>query len=915
MSAEGQERRTEPGMPDFPGDDSAPAIGKALAAELQDPAQAPTSAGSFEELTISELLTLLWQSPAATVRRFRQAMRSEGARQQLAPMLRSASTEDTSISGDGWRSQAAWRAVPRRLLRSEFPRLAFYLTAFAFALMGSSISRGTPQITRGDGYSLQVAAPFLWLGFLLWLAGDICGHWPALSGYWRRCERAKRVLWGFRTIPALVILGALFRFAQSMAAPRDTAVDSALSSLAILLAGVAGLLVINLGSRRYLLQRVANVGADSLRSQQIWTVEREVVHPRIWRSISSKRKILIAFASVLSLVVWSNSGGNRIEPPSILLWLASIATWGLVFAPLGWNLFDWSASKVDRMRRLELHGRGWAILALIVILLTGAGFHFERLATAPPEMNSDMVVNILDAYKIHRGEDYRIFLANNGGREPIHIYLTAIAASLPGLSFDRTTLFLVSALEGFLTLPLVFWFAIEVFGKQRRQHALIVGLLASALLAGSFWQASLARQGLRIPLSPLLTALSAVFFARALRHNRRSDFVLAGITLSLGLYSYKSMRMLPLVYVAVIGLVLLLRRYSWRIKRKYLFNFAVLAFMAGVVFLPMLRFWVEEPDQFTQRATSRMFGDLPTTDEERLTLLREGGATFLGNIRSALLMFHYTNDNTWISSLPTQPAMDPITGALFLLGVAAWLGLLLNEREPVYWFVPILLLVMVLLTALAIAFPIEVPSLQRASGAIPPAYVIAALPLALLCRQLIRTLRRPLGVVAALGFAVALIGGAHQYNRGLYFGEFMHNYHRSAQNHAEAGHILRGFAESDGSYGNAFIISSPHWWDHRAVGVEAGAIRWDNSIVGVDRLPQYIEEGLRRWDKYRLNPDRDLLFFFAPWNQQALPLLREWFPEGRPLEIQQEPAEKTFFIYRVPAFGEEGLHTFLAENR
>ena len=91
-------------------------------------------------------------------------------------------------------------------------------------------------------------------------------------------------------------------------------------------------------------------------------------------------------------------------------------------------------------------------------------------------------------------------------------------------------------------------------------------------------------------------------------------------------------------------------------------------------------------------------------------------------------------------------------------------------------------------------------------------------------------------------------------------------------------------------------------------------MRWDNSIVGVDRLPQYIDEGLRRWDEYRLNPDRDLLFFFAPWNQQALPLLREWFPEGRPLEIRQEPAEKTFFIYRVPALGEEGLHTFLAEN-
>ena len=210
---------------------------------------------------------------------------------------------------------------------------------------------------------------------------------------------------------------------------------------------------------------------------------------------------------------------------------------------------------------------------------------------------------------------------------------------------------------------------------------------------------------------------------------------------------------------------------------------------------------------------------------------------------------------------------------------------------------------MILLTALAIAFPIEVPSLQRASNAIPPAYLIAALPLAILCAQFYRTLPRLLGPAAAVGFAVIVIAAAYQYNRELYFGDFMENYHRSAQNHAEAGQVLRGFAESDGAYGNAFIIASPHWWDHRAVGVEAGAIRWDNSIVEISRMAQYIRKGLRRTDEYQLQPERDLLFFYAPRNEAAAPLLRQWFPAGRQMEIRQEPADKTFFIYRVPGNG------------
>lgn len=886
----------------------------AYGADCHDLDKQPSPGRSFEDLTIMELLALLWRSPAATARQFRRSLRSvqQSERPTLVHPLADDVIHTDLLSGSSFR--AAAKNAPQRLLQAGFPRLAIYLSAFVLALIGSTFARGTADITRSDGYALQVAAPYLWLGFLLWLVGDFSGHWAQIKAYWQRCDRETRIMWYVRIIPAIMVIGSLLRFAQSMSAPSGSAVAIALSALLLLTVGVIALLVINEIFRRSQLRRNSIGGLQFEEREHATILDRSPLHRPLRHQISRRRKLLVALASVLSVVVWTNSNGNRIEPSIILLWLASIVTWALVFAPLRWNLFDWGAGTVDKVRRFSLRGYQLTILTLGLILILGASFRFDRLDTAPPEMISDMVVNIIDAYRIHVGEAYPIFLGNNGGREPIQMYLLAFMAGLPGLQFDRTTLVLATALESFLTLPVMYWFCIEVFGKQRRQQALLVGLLATALLAVSFWHVALARQGLRIPLSPLLTALSAVFFARALRHSRRSDFILAGITLGFGLYAYKSVRMLPLVYVASVLTALVIRRYSWRMRANTLLNLVVLAFVAGTVFLPMFRFWIEEPGQFTWRATTRMFGDQPTTDEERWTLLRESGATFLSNIRSALLMFHHTHDNTWVSSIPGQPALDPVTGALLLLGAAAWLGLLAKERDPVYWFVPLLFFVMIFLTALAIAFPIEVPSLQRASNAIPPAYLIAALPLAILCRQFYRTLPRILGLAAAVGFAVIVIAAAYQYNRDLYFGDFMDNYHRSAQNHAEAGQILRGFAESDGAYGNAFIISSPHWWDHRAVGVEAGAMRWDNSIVEVSRLPQYIQHGLRRSDEYPLQPDRDLLFFFAPRNEAAPPLLRQWFPAGRQLEIRQEPAEKTFFIYRVPALGEDGLQTFLAAN-
>ena len=758
------------------------------------------------------------------------------------------------------------RDWPQRLLRSEFPRLALYLVAFAFALAGSAIARGTTDITLSGGHAMQVAAPYLWLGFLLWLLADVSGHWRQIKAYWQGCDGATRMLWRIRILPIILVVGSLLRLAQSLSAPRESAVGMALSALGLLLAGLVALTLINEAFRLERRRGDAKSKGLSEEDARAKILDRQPLRPPIRQEISRWRMILVALASALSLVVWANTSGNRIEPRIMLVWLASIAAWALVFAPLRWNLFNWTADAIDRARRIRLKGSRWAMLALAPVLLVGASFRFDRLDAAPPELISDMVVNIVDAYRIQRGESYPIFLGNNGGREPFHIYLQTFISSMPGMQFDRSALVLTTALESFLALPVMFFFAVEVMGKHRRGYALAVGILATALLAVSFWHVVLARQGLRIPLSPLFTALSALFFARALRHNRRSDFILAGITLSCGLYSYKSLRMLPLVYVTCVAIALLLRRYPWRIRLQYLYNLAVLAFVAGVVFLPMLHYWVEEPDQFTARATTRMFGDQPTTDAERVAMLREGGATFLYNARNALLMFHHTHDNTWVSAIPGQPALDPVTGALIVLGTAAWLGLMAREPDPVYWFVPALFFIMLLLTALAIAFPIEVPSLQRASGAVPSAYLIAALAAGDLVPAIVsgRFAASAWDSAAAVAFALAVIAASYQYNRDLYFGDFMDNYHRSAQNHAEAGQVLRGFAESDGSYGNAFIISSPHWWDHRAVGVEAGAIRWDNSIVDINRLPQYLSNGLRRSDQYQLQPERDLLFFFAP---------------------------------------------------
>ena len=293
--------------------------------------------------------------------------------------------------------------------------------------------------------------------------------------------------------------------------------------------------------------------------------------------------------------------------------------------------------------------------------------------------------------------------------------------------------------------------------------------------------------------------------------------------------------------------------------------------------------------------------------------LAESVPILMSNIRKTALIYHFYGDSTWVSGVAHEPAMDPVTAAFMALGVAAWLARIAQTRDPAIVFVPVYLLATLLPTTLALSFPIEVPSFIRASGAIPPSYLIAALPIAVFCWRLCKKLSGRLGIFLAAAFAVGALLAANHYNASLYFGEFTDNFTRASHPHAQAGAILRGFAESDGAYGNAFVLSSPHWWDIRSVGIEAGRMFWDSG-GDASSAPQLIQRGMRREAKFRLQPERDLLFFYARHNEQARQLLSEWFPNGRQMEIRVQPEHKSFFIYRVPALGVDGVRDFLSEH-
>ncbi|MBN1287137.1 MAG: glycosyltransferase family 39 protein [Anaerolineae bacterium] len=599
-------------------------------------------------------------------------------------------------------------------------------------------------------------------------------------------------------------------------------------------------------------------------------------------------------AAVCSLLAYAGSAGNLFTVEGVVAWAASLALWWLVLrapgAPLpnpraGWVRWQaWQQNPVIRVNR--------TLVILTAIMLAGAFFRLNDLEGVPPEMTSDHVEKLLDAARafgdlgpVHIGPAYtpvpQIFFPNNGGREPLQMYLVAAAARLTGWGFTFNTLKIVSALEGLLTLPLLYWMGKEL-GSRR------AGLLLAGLVAVSFWHTMLSRLALRIVLMPLCMVLLLIYLARMMRHNRRADYLKAGLVLGAGMYAYQGLRMAPLIVLGGVALAVMFTARCRRARRQHIVNLAALVVMALAVFVPMSRVMLESPQDFWRRATGRLGvdeGDAAVADPLR---------QFLSNYNDALWMFNWKSDVQWISNVPNQPELDPFTGALFALGVAGAAVRMFRRRDPVEVMLVLAFLVMLLPSALSIAQPQENPSATRASGALPVVYLWAALAFDALLVYVEKAFAARAKVLAAVGVVMVIFLGAGVFNHDLLFDAYRYSYAHSADPYTHVGAVVRGFADSLGSMETAYIVAYTHWLDHRAVGINAGDINWANldKLLAVEDLPQYLPQE-------RTLP---LMIMYNQFDTGAADYLADRFPEGVVIyhQVPGNDRAKDFYIMIVP---------------
>ena len=513
----------------------------------------------------------------------------------------------------------------------------------------------------------------------------------------------------------------------------------------------------------------------------------------------------------------------------------------------------------------------WVILFLLAAALV-IYFRLYRLSQVPGEMFSDHAEKLLDISDVLNGK-FSIFFPRNTGREAIQMYLTAAISILFGTGLSFMSLKIGTALVGLLTLPYVYLLGKEVGGKW-------VGFLAFVLVGISYWPNLIARIGLRFPLYPAFAAPVLFYFIRALRYQRRNDFILAGIFLGLGLQGYSPMRIVPFVLVILYGLYLL----HGQAKNKRLptmIAFAILAFVALVFFLPLGRYAVDNPEMFDYRALTR----LGTTEAP---LPGSPLAIFFDNAWKAWIMPFWDDGNIWVHSVVGRPALDVVTAALYFIGSIQVLVRYIRRRHWIDLFLLASVPLLMLPSILSLAFPGENPSLNRTGAAYIPIFILAAIGLEGILGSFKRLYNSPRAAVAAGVVGVLLIGWSASNNSNLVFTQFDQQFMLGAWNTSQIGQVIRGFADSIGTPDTAYVIPYPYWVDTRLVGINAGYPTKDYALD-----PNKIAT--------TVNDPRAKLFIFKDEDAKTQAILQQLYPAGK-LTLHTNPYPgKNFYAFLVPA--------------
>ncbi len=371
----------------------------------------------------------------------------------------------------------------------------------------------------------------------------------------------------------------------------------------------------------------------------------------------------------------------------------------------------------------------WILFAAIVGL--AIFFRFYQLNHLPPGLHPDEAANGLDIVQRIFHHDYRIIYNTNGPREALFFYLQAIFVALMGNTI--LALRIAPALFGVVAAIVVFFATKEWFNRR-------TALVTTFFFAISPWVVTIQRDGFRASLVPLFIALVMWFGALAYKKNKWIFYVLAGVSLGLGFYTYTAFTMFSVaIAFGVVYLLIARREFIKTNWKKLLVGLAATV----IVLLPLIVVTVKDPGGSTARAGGTSFLNKELNHGKPIQTLAD-------SVAKTVLQYNFFGDENSRHNLPGAPLLNTFVGLMFILGIGVSI---FYFKRPKYAMVLAIFAAMMLPAILTAE---GLPHALRSIGTAVPVFILAGIGVDYLLRIWYQTF--PINSLArSLGLAVVCI--------------------------------------------------------------------------------------------------------------------------------------------------------------
>jgi hypothetical protein len=572
--------------------------------------------------------------------------------------------------------------------------------------------------------------------------------------------------------------------------------------------------------------------------------------------------LFLVISLLLQVVAFILFRENRFTLTNVFFWVLGISTMVLAF----WNVTDQPHKREKAKNKPDLPFIIAGVITLLIILV----FRISQIEAIPAEMYSDHAEKLLDIMNIFSGK-FPIFFERNTGREPFQFYATALIVKLFNIGFTFLSLKIGTVLFGLLTLVYVYLIGMEIENKW-------VGLAAVIFAGIAYWPNVISRVALRYSLYPLFAAPVLFYLIKGLRTRRINDFILCALFIGLGLHGYSSFRIVPIFVTFILLLQSIGKHRGYRFSDQ-LSLLIVIGLISLSVFLPLFRYWFDNPQMFSYRTMTRLMPiEKPFEAPVMVVLLK--------NSISSLLMPFWNNGSIWVHSIPGRPALDFITGGFYFFGliIFAWRGI--KDRNTNMFVLLLSIPFLMLPSILSLAYPGENPSLNRSAGAYIPIFIIAGYGFFSFINSLRQRLPARIRTVVMI-FAILISSGlAMRNNYQLVFDQYKTQFQENAWNTSEIGQVISGFLTGQKEESAAFVVPYPHWVDTRLVGFNAGIPGRDFALWQEDINPSLSIYG-------------NLMFIYKPEDYKTKQILEDTFPGGSASIFYARITGKEFIIYTV----------------